>query len=158
MSMLDLEKALLIIKNNPDEGFFAGLKADDLIQKAEKALGLYLPPTYRRFVSELGAGDIAGQEFYGVIDDDFYESSVPDGIWCTLHARKTYDLPDDLIIIGAIDDGSYIVLDAHKDNKEDEASVMIWREPNEDVDILHTDFGEYLLDRVYEALELDLEQ
>jgi hypothetical protein len=51
--------------------FFAGSKADDLIQKAEKALGLYLPPTYRRFVSALGAGDIAGQEFYGVIDDDF---------------------------------------------------------------------------------------
>jgi hypothetical protein len=153
--MSDLEKALSIIKDNQNEGFFAGLKPDDLIQKAEKIIGLYLPPTYRRFVSELGAGGIAGQEFYGVIDDDFYESSVPDGIWCTLHARKTYELPDDLIIVGAVDDGSYIVLDAHKDNKEKEASVMTWREPDEEPDLLFEDFGEYLLDRVSEALELD---
>lgn len=157
MSMSDLEKALSIIKDNSDEGFFAGPKPDALIDKAEKTIGLYLPPTYRRFVAELGAGNISGQEFYGVIDDDFYESSVPDAIWSTLHARKTYGLPDDLIVIGSIDDGSYIVLDAHKDNNEKEASVMIWREPDEEPDILHADFGEYLLDRVDEALELHLQ-
>jgi hypothetical protein len=29
---------------------------------------------YRRFLEELGCGDIAGEEFFGIIGDDFVNS------------------------------------------------------------------------------------
>jgi hypothetical protein len=75
----------------------------------------------------LGAENIEGQEFYGVINNDLIDSTVPDGIWFTLSAREDYGLPDDMMVIGSIDNGTYIVLNAHKDNSELEADVMEWQ-------------------------------
>jgi len=51
--------------------------ARELVVQAEEALGSRFPHSYRSFVGELGAGDIAGEEFYGVIDDNFDSSGVP---------------------------------------------------------------------------------
>jgi hypothetical protein len=65
-----------------------------LVLKAESALGLKFPPTYRKFLLEYGCGNIFGMEFYGVVDDNFINSSIPDAIWITLNERKTSNLPN----------------------------------------------------------------
>lgn len=152
MGMKELEDALTLIKENPDDSFFAGPKSEELISKAENALGLFFPPTYRRFVKELGAGNIAGQEFYGVTTDNFDSASVPNGVWFTLHARKNYSFPDDLIIVFSLDDGSYIALNAHKEHSDRECEVVLWTAPDEDTEVLYDDFGFFLLERITDAL------
>lgn len=93
MSEDDLERFLSLVEEYEDEADFVGPRDDGLVGAAEAALGLSFSPIYRRLVAELGAGDIAGQEFYGVITEEFVNSSVPNGIWLTLKARSEWALP-----------------------------------------------------------------
>ncbi len=154
MGIKELEQAFLIIQENSEDRFFVGERSDDLILEAESVLGLKLPPTYKRFVKKFGAGNIAGQEFYGVINNDLTDSSVPDGVWFTLSTREEYELPDDMIVIGSIDDGTYITLSAHKDNFEIEAEVIEWNPYTKEEGLIADDFGFFLLDKITTALEL----
>ncbi|QHT52752.1 SMI1/KNR4 family protein [Serratia liquefaciens] len=72
MSLNDMKNAIDIINGKIDEADFDGPKDDALIKSAEKVLGLSFPITYRFFLENLGCGDIAGQEFYGLIKSDFF--------------------------------------------------------------------------------------
>lgn len=111
MSDLTLMKAFNFIDES--NGDFDGEKPQSLIEKAEKTLGLYFPRSYKAFLQKYGCGDADGVEFYGVINDDFENSSVPDAIWLTLEERKT-GLPNHLVIISSSGDGSYYALDTSK--------------------------------------------
>lgn len=154
MSVDDLDRALAVIGQHEGEASFVGPRAELLVRTAEKALGLKLPPTYRRFVRALGAGSFGAAEVYGVIDADFERSSAPDAVWATLRAREENDLPADLLILGHEDDeitclrirpgdeeGPVLVIHAG----EDEALVG--------ARVVAPDFGRYLLTRVEEELE-----
>ncbi len=149
MSMQDYEAAAKIIAKHPNKGFFAGPRPASLIETAERVLGLKFPPTYRRFLLEYGAGSFGASEVYGVIDDDYEESSVPDAIWYTLVERREIGLPNDLIAI--YDPGSYgeiFCLDLGM-LKDEEAPVIAYRlgYPVEEQhkEIISKDFGEFLL-------------
>ena len=54
--MAELEVGLRLVAQHPDASFFIGSRDEELVKAAEAALGLAFPPTYRRFVRELGAG------------------------------------------------------------------------------------------------------
>jgi antitoxin YobK len=154
MSMEELDRALALIKEHPDEASFVGPRPKLLVRAAEKALGLKLPPTYRRFVTELGAGNFGAAEVYGLIDADFERSSVPDGVWSTLRAREDDKLPPDLIVIGAEDDE---ITCLRVIAGEEEAPVLVIN-AGEDKERVGTrtiapDFGTYFLARVEEELE-----
>ena len=69
-------------------GDFAGPRPEALVARAEAALGLRFPPSYRQFLLDLGAGDVGGFEVYGIIDDDFADARVPDAIALTLDAIR----------------------------------------------------------------------
>ena len=69
MGMAEIEQALALIQAYPERRHFVGRRDPQLVYEAELALGLTFPPTYRRFLLELGAGGFAGEEFYGVITD-----------------------------------------------------------------------------------------
>jgi len=88
MSFKELETAFNLVHEH-GYGDFEGEKALSLINKAEKTLGLVFPPTYKKFLAKLGCGDIEGLEFYGLINDDFINSNIPDAIWLTLNERKS---------------------------------------------------------------------
>jgi len=154
MGIKELEQAFSIIEDNSEDSFFLGVRGEDLILEAESMLELKFPPTYKKFLKTFGAGSIAGQEFYGVINNEIIGSTVPDGIWFTLSTRDEYGLPDDLIVIGSLDDGTYIVLNAHKDHSEIEAEVMEWHPESQEETIIADDFGTYLLEKITTALEL----
>lgn len=155
MSDIDLQKAFDLIATYENEGRFSGEKDDELITKAEAALGLAFPPTYRRFLKEYGCGGMAGEEFFGLIDDDFINSTVPDAIWLTLDERKT-GLPESMIVIHAVGDGTYFVLDTDKKNDVGECPVVAWTpglsSPGDEVEKIADDFGEFLLTSLQEAL------
>jgi len=133
-------------------GDFAGPRPEALVARAEAALGLRFPPSYRQFLLELGCGNVAGFEVYGVIDEDFANSSVPDAIWLTLEERRTNGLDPRFIVIGALGDGTFDCLDtAHLDRTGEAPVVQVSAEGDNPVRIADS-FGEYFLAEVQDAL------
>ena len=149
MSDQDLDAALELIDVNGG-GDFDGRKDSTLIEKAEKALGLRFPPTYKRFLAELGCGDIEGLEFYGIIGEDFESSSVPDAIWLTLDERKS-GLPKNLILVYAVGDGTYYALDTSQVNSYGENPVVSY-ELNGSVKQVAEDYGSFFLSELKTVL------
>lgn len=92
-------------------GDFEGAKPEILVAKAEAALGVRFPPSYRRFLLELGCGHIEGVEVFGLIDDNFEASSIPNGVWLTLSERRAMGLNTAYVIVGESGDGAYYALD-----------------------------------------------
>src|SRR5438093_9524123 len=110
MAMKDMDAALQLVARNDRQADFVGKRSTEMVADAESALGVRFPPTYRKFPTELGAGDIAGEEFYGVTTNTLASSSVPNGIWLTLEERKG-GLPSPLVIVYATGDGTWFALD-----------------------------------------------
>ena len=155
MSMSDLEQAFRLVENIP-RAKFHGQKSDELIGRAEQALGLTFPPFYRQFLSRFGCGHVAGHQFYGIIDDDFENSSAPDAVWLTLDDRRSSQLPKSLIVIGSTGDGGYYAIDRSQVNLDGESPVVEWwsGSPNasDNRRAIANDFGSFMLQQVQEAL------
>ncbi|MCZ7567371.1 MAG: SMI1/KNR4 family protein [Ardenticatenaceae bacterium] len=151
MSMRDYELAANMMEEHPNTMDFIGPRPESLVRTAEQALGVTFPPTYRRFLLEYGAGGFGSSEIYGVIDENFEESSIPDAIWYTLTERKEVNLPNGLVVIYAVGDGGLYCLDLQS-KKVDEAPVVVYEPglPNEEqfYEVVAKDFGEFLLDLV----------
>ncbi len=110
MNTQQYENAVELIKK-AGGGDFEGPKPESLVVKAESALGLTFPPSYRRFLLEFGCEDINGLEIFGLINDNFDKSTIPNGIWLTLNERQAISLAQIYVIIGDSGDGSYYALD-----------------------------------------------
>ena len=154
MGMNDLLKAFQLIDENKD--FMSGPKSEELIQKAEQALDLNFPPTYRTFLKKYGCGGIGGFEIYG-ITRDFDYASIPNGIWLTLDERKDDYLPKHFIIVSDTGDGYWYCLDASQVNASGEYPVVIWGLgiPEKNKEKVAEDFGEFLFEEVQQALSAD---
>ena len=148
MSFQDLEKALKLIEDNG--GDFAGKKSDDLIAKAEQALVLKFPPSYKQFLNKLGCGGIEGSEIFGVIDENFEKAGIPDGIWLTLDERKS-GLPEYFVVVSEVGDGAYYVLDTSQVDVDGECPVVTY-EINGSSEKVADDFGSFLLSELQEVL------
>ena len=149
--MSDYEQAVALLRENEDEADFVGPRSAELIQRAEVALGVRFPPTYRRFLSEYGAGNIGGTEIYGVIDDDFETSSVPDAIWLNLT-----DPREGLFVFYAVGEGTEFCLDTSRTGADGEMPVVAVAPGDEGGrEEVAQDFGSALLMLVREELELE---
>ena len=159
MSLENYEKAVQIIKNTNSKSSFIGVRTDELISKAEEVISLNFTGTYRDFLKNYGAGNFGSEEIYGIIDDDFEDSSVPDAIWYTLSERKEINMPRNLLVIYATGDGELYCLDFNRINGEKEPAVVSFF-PGFDLniqkyEIIAKDFGEFLLQRVTAELEME---
>jgi len=143
MSIQDYEEARLMIEKS-DEADFEGEKDLKLIEAAENALALKFPPSYRRFLSELGCGDIGGEEFYGIIDDNFVASSVPNGIWLTLDERKCNNLSHDFILIYGDGSDGYCAIDTSSKSEDGENQVVRLSIDNSKSEFVASSFGTFL--------------
>jgi len=153
MSMEQLSEGLRIVEANRSRGFFAGARDPALIAAAESALGGAFPPTYREFLQRLGAGNFGASEFYGVIDDNFDDSEVPNGIWLTLRERTDSKLPKSLVVIGSTGDGGYYCLGLENGR---ETPVVVF-DPGTPAaqqlpEVVAKDFGEFFLSEVRSRL------
>jgi len=133
-------------------GDFEGPKPEALVARAEAALGLVFPPSYRQFLLELGCGSVGGFEVYGLVDDDFTHSAVPDAIWLTLEERRNVGLDPRYVVIGTLGDGTLDCLDTVHLDREGEAPVVQLSAEGEDPVKLADSFGEYFLTEVESAL------
>jgi len=156
MALDELRAGLALVDEHSDEAEFAGVRPDVLVEQAEQRLGVTFPPSYRAFVSELGAGDIAGEEFYGVLSEDFENSGVPDGIWMTLRERDDSGLPNALVVVHSPGDGTLHAIDTSLAGDADEAPVVAWvpgtSTPDDELEAVAPDFGTFFRQTVERAL------
>lgn len=129
-------------------GDFEGAKPESLLAKAEAALGLTFPPSYRSFLGELGCGDINGLEVFGLISDDFKNSTIPNGIWLTLDARRVISLNPAFVLISEGGDGSYYALDTRQVGESGEAPVVLLTVDGKHSQKVAESFGDYFYDAV----------
>ena len=150
MSMADYERAKVIISANRAKASFVGPRTEELILKAESALALRFPETYRQFLLDYGAGNFGPAEFYGVIDEDWQDSTVPDGVWYTLRERRQSGTPADLIVVGDTGTGDLYVVDVSEENGPvyvvDPGRSMASRER------VAFDFGQFFLQRIQQLI------
>jgi antitoxin YobK len=153
MTIEYVKKTLELINQHQEDADFEGSKEQRLIVLAENTLNLKFPESYKFFLQELGCGDIAGQEFFGIIKSDFINSGIPDAIWITLKERYESNLPNNYVVIGETGDGDYIVLDCNDSNDN---KVMLWSPGVTNIQIAfkpyYCDFGHYFYDQVSTAL------
>ena len=77
--MRDYDQALDLIADHLGNADFAA-QPEEHVSRAEHALGLSFPPSYRRFLRELGAGGVGSEEIYGLINDDFDDVRPPGAV------------------------------------------------------------------------------
>src|SRR4051794_25761247 len=104
--MDEYEIAANLIRDRLDESDFES-QPEERVDRAERALGVRFPPTYRRFLTELGAGDVGAEEIYGLINDDFDDHRPPQAIGLTRKLRQDGVIPDDMVVIHNLGQGSY---------------------------------------------------
>jgi antitoxin YobK len=147
MSMADYEEALALVRAHQENALFAGPQSERVVLAAEAILGMTFPPTFRRFVRELGAGGIGSEEVYGIIGEDF-TGPVPDGIWLTLKMRSDSKLPDTMVMIYDASESEYLVLDTSQTDSVGECPVKVWYphwDKGDDQEIIAPDFGSFFL-------------
>ena len=127
-------------------GDFEGPQSEALLKEAEHELSLKFPPSYRRFLTRYGCGDVAGLEVYGLLRDDFENSGVPDTVWVTKQQRKI-GLPDSLLVVSDSGDGSFFALDADNTSEDHEYAVVRYG-VNGLMEVVSESFGKFLLDEL----------
>jgi SUKH superfamily protein len=104
-----------------------------------------------------GCGNVAGAEFYGLIDDTFVNSSIPNGIWLTLDERRTSKLPHALILVSETGNGGYYATDTSRRDSQGENPVMVWfpglSKVGREVEEVAEDFGTFVFQRLRQALQ-----
>ncbi|MBM7706500.1 hypothetical protein JOD03_001403 [Chryseomicrobium aureum] len=159
MSELTYIKAKELIFENEDLADFSGERPINFIEKAERVIGLKFPSLYSGFLKEFGYLGFGAQEVYGIINDDFVNSSIPDGIWYTLQLREDVNLPSNFLAICYDGMEEVYCLDFNNVDKNGEPKVvaidMGYDLEHQKIQIVAEDFGDFLLELV--ELELELE-
>ena len=151
MSM-EIEKAFAIIEDHVEEGDFSGPISLKSIEEAERMLRVTFPPSYRKFLVRYGAGDIAGLEFYGIINDpNIDREGIPNGIWLTQNLRKETALPVEFVVVSETGYGPYYVIDTSQKNERDESPIYLWNVGNQKEKVADS-FGEFLLSLLQESV------
>ncbi len=158
--MTPVQEALRLIESRPDLADFVGPRPDSLIAAAEEAVGNSFPPSYRLFLSRLGAGSFAAEEFAGLIDDNFTDSSWPNAIWFNLNSREELAQPARYFVFYNYGDGTEAALDFERRDADGECVVVLTHAGafEEIVEDEAASFGEFFLKTLREGLEIEQER
>jgi antitoxin YobK len=156
VSMRDYEEALMLLEDHLDEADFEP-QPEERVERAERRLGIRFPPTYRRFLLELGAGGVGSEEIYGLINDDFDESRPPQAVGLTLGLRREEQISDDLVVVYNLGQGSYYALDTGRPRPDGEAPVVGFTPglsgAGDELEVIASDFGSFFLETVRADLD-----
>ncbi len=144
MSIIDLKIAIDALRVRDDGRPFRPQDLN-LIEEAERLLGLKFPPTYRHFLNDVGFASIPPYTIYGIVNSDFINSGAPDAIWLTLDERERFGLPVSMVIVGDSGMGEWFCLDTSVVSEEGECPVVMWFNNEAPVTVVAEDFGAYLL-------------
>lgn len=164
MSLEDFQKGLNLMRANfsEDDIYFVGPLSIQTINSAEKRLGVKFPESYKAFLLILGCGNFSYREFNGLIRDEIFsnENLGAEGslniVWHQVKNRVKYGLPENIVLIYSIGDGSYYALDLSQMNAESECPVVFWPldgyEATPKLEVVAKDFGEFFLKMVLDEI------
>ncbi|WNS75999.1 SMI1/KNR4 family protein [Bacillus sp. DTU_2020_1000418_1_SI_GHA_SEK_038] len=156
MGVETYQKAKQIILNEEEISDFVGGRTIELINLAEEKLGLRFTGLYLDYLKTFGAGNFGAQEIYGIINNDFENSSVPDAIWYTLTERKEINLPSNLLVIYDTGSDELFCLDFNQTDDNGEPKVVSFvpgvELKSQTYEIIANDFGDFLLDLVKQEI------
>jgi hypothetical protein len=156
MGMAQYEEALLLVQDHLDRSDFEP-QPPERVERAERKLGVQFPPTYRRFLLELGAGGIGSQEIYGVFTDDLDIPRPPAVVGYTLELCREGWIADDLVVVYGLGQGSFYALATGRAGPDGEAPVVGFTpglsHASDDHEVVSPDFGCFFL----ETVQIDLE-
>lgn len=157
MSIENYNRALKLIERNESLSDFVGKREEELISLAQETLKLKFSHQYYNFLKIYGAGNFGSEEIYGIIDDDFENSSVPDAIWYTLTERIESNLPQNLIIIYDTGGDEVFCLDFNKLDELGEPSIVVYylglNPKQQTYEVIANDFGDFLLEKIQNELD-----
>ncbi len=159
MSMKDLQKAVVLIKDNftKEECVFSTPKSAQLIKLAEKKLAINFPLTYCDFIKKYGFGGPGGLIISGLRTDHPDEIKTTGVVWKNLNKREQLKQPNHLIEIESVGDGTTYCLDTSQMNEEGECPVVAWPlggyEETPVLEVVAEDFGKFFLDMVQRQIE-----
>ncbi len=100
---------------------------------------------------------LGGYEIYGIIDDNFIDSSCPDAVWLAMTDRNQFGFPHHLLPIYDLGEGTKYCLDTSQMNAEGECPVVVWPifgyESTPILEIEAENFGQFLLDTIQRKLD-----
>jgi len=158
MTMLNksYQEAKKIITENEDLNDFIGGRSEKLILKGEQKLNLKFPISYLDFLKTFGAGSFGAEEIFGVIHDDFENSSVPDAIWYTLSERRESSLPNSLLVIYDSGSDDLFCLNFNNLNDTKEPRIVTYTPgvalKRQTYEVMADNFGDFLLDLVSQEI------
>ena len=156
MSKESYQKAKNLIMASQEMADFIGGRTDDLIIMAEEKLGLKFTGLYLDYLQTFGAGNFGSQEVYGIINNDFENSTVPDAIWYTFTERMEINLPKNLLIIYDTGSDELFCLDFNKSREKEEPKVVSFvpgvELESQTYEITANDFGDFLLNLVKQEI------
>src|SRR5690625_975452 len=158
MTMLNksYQEAKKIITENEDLNDFIGGRSEKLILKGEQKLNLKFPISYLDFLKTFGAGSFEAEEIFGVIHDDFENSSVPDAIWYTLSERRESSLPNSLLVIYDSGSDDLFCLNFNNLNDTKEPRIVTYTPgvalKRQTYEVMADNFGDFLLDLVSQEI------
>ncbi len=123
------------------------------IAEAEQALGLRFPPTYRRFLTGVGALYVAGVEgIFGVSPLGRVTDRTSHAVWLTLTGITNGWVTPGLVAVAHDGIGDYYVLDGRTAPEEAEFPVSVWvpglSRPACHLEVIAHDFGAFFRDVV----------
>jgi len=154
MSYQNFEKALELAKLCQYYTTVGG-KNVNTIEKAQEMFGYTFSKQNFQFYKQVGYLSFFGNEFYGIVKEDFSGIYTGCAIEATLQDRKDYNLPSKWLIIYDFDDGYMGYLDYNQLNEEREPPVIMAIYDGEKyvvVEKVAEDFGDFLLGIVEEQL------
>jgi hypothetical protein len=150
------EKLKKIVSKNPDIFEVDGNKENALITKAEEALAVRFPDSFKSYLLEWGSLCFRGIEYYGVTHDNFEKPGIPDVVWVNKHLRSKYGFPTHLVVFYDNDGVEYFCLDTNNFFSETECAIVLWDNVYKKVaDSDEISFGEFLLEEVKQTLDID---
>jgi len=129
-----------LVRAHPDLAHEVGGREEAEVVRAEEALGVVFPPSYRLFVRELGMCEIAGEAFAGVLVRGSEPAVMYGVVRDTLDLRRLSGMPAGLLAFRADGMGGHFVLDTRETDADGEAPVRVWEagaaQPDAELDVL----------------------
>jgi hypothetical protein len=159
MEKTSIDKAIALADKNftDNENSFSTPKTLELINQAQKILGIFFPMSYKKFVHIKGHGGPGGAFMPGIFDDRMQELDRHGVVWGVLQDRKSLGYPHHLIKLYDVGEGTTYCLDTSQMNAEGECPVVAWPiggyEETPVLEIVAEDFGKFFLDLVEREIE-----
>ncbi len=156
MSYFNLEMALK--KAEECDDFFAKECVDtNVIRKAELTLKIDFSKQQKLFLEKYTYFSFFGNEFYGIIKDDFTGNYTPQIVVATLVDRERANMPHSYLHLWDAGDGAIAILDYSNLNEDSEPPVLLVDYRGEEqgwvvLDKIADDLGDFLLQLVERQL------